>query len=212
VQRGPDGRRGRGDAPLVHLAEVRGGEEVVERDHPEAASQPAELEQASTSLQATPARTMTGFVETPSFTFRLERVRSLREQAEDRAREALAQELALRVRGAAVLEAAHSAANAARDAGRGAQRQGAAASDLLAAQLWMERAERITREAALDLDRQDAEVAARRQALADAAREREVIEKLKRRQAGDHEREWARRAQNELDEVALGVHRRGSFA
>jgi flagellar FliJ protein len=153
---------------------------------------------------------MTRVVETPSFTFRLERVRSLREQAEDRAREDLAHELAVRVRSAQMLEQAQSAASAARDAGRGTQRDGAAAGDLLAAQLWMERAERIMRETALDLDRQDAEVAARRHALAGAAREREVIEQLKRRQSADHEREWARRAQNELDEVALGVHRRGA--
>jgi len=155
---------------------------------------------------------MTGCVETPSFTFRLERVRSLREQAEDHAREALAQELALRVRGAAMLEHAQDVATAARDLGRGAQHGGGAAGDLLAAQLWLERTERIMRETALDLARQDAEVAARRDALADAAREREVIEQLKRRQSLEHGREWARRAQNELDEIALGVHRRGAGA
>jgi flagellar FliJ protein len=151
-------------------------------------------------------------VETPSFTFRLERVRSLRERAEERAREALAQELALRLRGAAVLEQALAATAAARDNGLAAQRSGAPAGDLLATQLWIERSERVTREAAHDLDRQDAEVAARRAALSGAAREREVIEKLKRRKAADHEREWARRAQNELDEIALGVHRRGRAA
>lgn len=152
---------------------------------------------------------MTPTVETPSFTFRLERVRSLRERAEERAREALAHELALRVKGAAILEQARAAAAAARDGGLTAHLTGAPAGHLVAAQLWIERSERVTREAALDLDRQDAQVAARREALAAAAREREAIEKLKRRRAADHEREWARRAQNELDEVALGVHRRG---
>lgn len=150
-------------------------------------------------------------METPTFTFRLERVRSLREQAEDQAREALAHELSLRLRGEAMLRQAQEIAEGARDHGRErAQEGGATATDLLAAQAWIERTERARREAALELDRREAEVAARRQALAGAAREREAIERLKRRQAADHEREWARRSQLALDEIALTVHRRGA--
>jgi len=45
---------------------------------------------------------MTRNVETPSFVFRLERIRSLRERAEERAREELAHELRLRMRGEAM--------------------------------------------------------------------------------------------------------------
>jgi flagellar FliJ protein len=105
---------------------------------------------------------MTEIVETPSFTFRFERVRSLRERAEEHAREELAREL--------------------------------------------------RREAALDLDRQDAEIEARRRVLTEAAREREAIDRLKNRQKAAHEREAARREQIELDEVALGMHRRGKVA
>lgn len=183
----------------------RSGTEVVYHGVPR-------LVQASTTLQPGADATMNPSVETPSFTFRLERVRSLRERAEERAREALAQELALRLKGAAVLEQALAATAAARDTGLAAQRTGAPASDLLASQLWIERSERVTREAALELDRQDAQVTARRDALAAAARDREAIEKLKRRKAADHDRDWARRAQNELDEIALGVHRRGKAA
>jgi flagellar protein FliJ len=149
-------------------------------------------------------------VETPSFTFRLERVRTLRERAEERAREELAKELQLRLRGEAILRQATSAASAARDQGRDAVLSSrTSASDLQAAQAYIERAERARREAALDLDRQDAEVAARRDALAAAARDREAIDRLKDKQRTDFENEWARRAQNQLDEVALGVHRRG---
>jgi flagellar FliJ protein len=149
-------------------------------------------------------------VETPSFTFRLERVRTLRERAEERAREELAKELQLRLRGEALLRQATSAASAARDQGRDAVLSArTSASDLQAAQAYIERAERAKREAALDLDRQDAEVAARRDALAAAARDREAIDRLKDKQRADFENEWARRAQNQLDEVALGVHRRG---
>jgi flagellar FliJ protein len=157
---------------------------------------------------------MTLFVETPSFTFRLERVRTLRERAEDRAREDLANELRLRLRGEAALREATHAVSAARDAGLDTVRaERTTSSNLLAAQAYLERAERVRREAALDLDRQDAEVDARRAVLAVAARDRQAIDKLKDRQRDAHEREWARRSQNQLDELALAVHRRGvSFA
>jgi flagellar FliJ protein len=151
-------------------------------------------------------------VETPSFTFRLERVRSLRERAEERAREDLARELRLRLRGEAMLrEATEAAAQAARS-GRDGMAAPVSGLDLIAAQAHIERAERQRREAALDLDRRNAEVAARRAVLQTAARERQVIDKLKDRRKEEHEREWARRAQGALDEVALAVHRRGAAA
>jgi flagellar export protein FliJ len=149
-------------------------------------------------------------VETPSFTFRLERVRSLRERAEERAREELAHELQLRLRGESMLREATQAVAAATDGGRHLARSRPTGTDLLAAQAYIERAERTRREAALDLDRQDAEVAARRTLLQVAARDRQVIEKLEQRQRAAHEAEWARRAQGALDEVALSVHRRGA--
>jgi flagellar biosynthesis chaperone FliJ len=55
-------------------------------------------------------------------------------------------------------------------------------------------------------------VARSRAALAEAAREREVIERLKRKQQRDHEAEVLRVAQIQLDEIALTVHRRGTAA
>jgi flagellar protein FliJ len=153
---------------------------------------------------------MTLFVETPSFTFRLERVRTLRERAEERAREELANELQLRMRGAAVLQEATTAVAAARDAGLSTVLADRTSSiDLLAAQHYLERTERVRREAALDLDRQDAEVDARRTVLAAAARDRQAIDKLKDRRKAEHDAEWARRSQNQLDELALAMHRRG---
>jgi flagellar FliJ protein len=152
-------------------------------------------------------------VETPSFTFRLERVRSLRERAEEHAREELARELQLRLRGEALLLEATHAASAAQDTTRGTfGRAGASGADLLAAQAFNERAERDRREAALDLDRQDAEVDARRRALTEAARERETIDRLKARRRAEHDREVARREQIDLDEVAMAMHRRGKVA
>jgi flagellar FliJ protein len=156
---------------------------------------------------------MTPDVETPSFTFRLERVRSLRSQAEDAAREELAQQLALRMRGEAMLRQATLAAADARAAGLAAvQRPGASGSDFMAAQAFLERRERERREAALELDRQDAEVEVSRGRLTEAARERQVIDRLEQRQRTAHEAAWARRGQVELDEIALSVHRRGQVA
>jgi flagellar FliJ protein len=156
---------------------------------------------------------MTLLVETPSFTFRLERVRTLRERAEERAKEELAHELRLRLLGEAMLREATHAVGQARSVGRDTVSGDRTSSiDLLAAQAYLERAERSRREAALDLHRQDAEVDARRVLLAAAARERQAIDKLKDRQRADHEREWARRSQNQLDELALAVHRRGGVA
>jgi flagellar protein FliJ len=152
-------------------------------------------------------------VESPSFTFRLARVKSLRERAEEHAREELARELALRLRGEALLRAAADAAAGARESGRFAvERAGATGLELVAAQQWVERAERERREAALDLDRRDAEVAARRDALAAAARDRQALTRLEERQRTEHDREAARAAQLALDEMALAVHRRRSVA
>jgi len=152
-------------------------------------------------------------METPSFTFRLERVRELRERAEEHAREELARKLQLRMRGEAMLLQATQTVTDARDTGFGALRRfGASGADMLAAQAYLERAERDRREAALDLDRQDAEVRARRRALTAAARDRRAIGKLEERQRAAHDREIACRAQIDLDEVALGVHRRGRVA
>jgi flagellar FliJ protein len=156
---------------------------------------------------------MTRDVESPSFTFRLERVRSLRERAEEAAREDLARELSHRVRGEALLRQATSAVSAARDTGRDTVlKGGASGADLLAAQAFMERVERHRLDAVADLDQRDAEVARSRAALTEAARDREAIERLKRKRRADHDAEVLRRAQIVLDEVALTVHRRGSAA
>jgi flagellar protein FliJ len=160
----------------------------------------------------TPRRVDDRAVETPSFVFRLERVRSLRERAEERAAEDLAHELRLRLRGEAMLREAAEAASAATQTGRDAVMSRSSGRDLIAAQAYIERAERTKREAALDLDRQEAEVAARRDALQAAARDRQVMDKLKQRQRADHDATWARKAQGALDEVALSVHRRGVAA
>ena len=57
-------------------------------------------------LKSHPVRAIKGNVASQNFTFRLERVRSLRERAEEAAREVLARELTLRIRGEAILREA----------------------------------------------------------------------------------------------------------
>ena len=151
-------------------------------------------------------------METPSFTFRLERLQSLRRRAEARAQEELASELRLRMRGEAMLLEATHAASAAAQAGRDAALGRASGLDLIAAQAFAERRESERKAAALDLSSREAEVDARRTALTAAAREREVIDRLERRKRAEHEAERARLEQIELDEIALGVHRRGQVA
>ena len=70
------------------------------------------------AAQVPSGRAIKGNVASQYFTFRLERVRSLRERAEESAREVLARELTLRIRGEAILREAADAVSAARDTGR----------------------------------------------------------------------------------------------
>jgi flagellar FliJ protein len=153
-----------------------------------------------------------GDVSSHPFTFRLERVRALRERAEDQAKEQYAASLAHRLEGAAMLRAAAEH----RDRARAAARPGADAdlalsgTDLLTSQAWLERVERGREAAALELDRREAEVEARHTALVHAARERHALERLRNRRRADHAVESARREGAELDELALAMHRRRS--
>jgi flagellar FliJ protein len=153
-------------------------------------------------------------VETPSFTFRLERVRTLRERAEEQAREALTQEIRHRDEGQSLLDDARANVRAAKAMNRDAMASGGMTSavNLRAIQNYVERTEQLQSSAALELARREAEVAVKRGHLASAARDRQAIDKLKERQLADHTAEWARRSQNTLDELALAVHRRGVVA
>jgi flagellar FliJ protein len=150
-------------------------------------------------------------VETPSFSFRLEPVRTLRQRAEEREREALSADLRIRAEGEALLRQATDAVSDARAAGLDAVTAGrVSAVKLMSTQAFLERTERLRVEAARELARREAGVAIRRETLAAAARDRQSIDKLKDRRKAEHEAEWARRSQNTLDELALAVHRRGT--
>jgi flagellar protein FliJ len=147
-----------------------------------------------------------------AFAFRLERVRALRERAEDAAKEDLAGAMTERERWAARLRAAGSQLESARSAQIGAAASGTSAAEMLAHQAFLERSERAAQTAELDLSRQDTEVDARRTALQQAARERQVLERLKAKRAAEHRAEAERREGALLDELALSRHRRGPAA
>jgi flagellar protein FliJ len=153
-------------------------------------------------------------VETPPFTFGLERVRTIREKAEDEAKEELSNQLRHRAEGERLLQQAVSAMRTAADGGRSAHSNGRVmkAADLIVHQTFLERTERLRSEAALELSRRDTEVRIKRELLATAARDRQAIDKLKERQKAEFDAEWARKSQNTLDELALAVHRRGVTA
>jgi flagellar FliJ protein len=146
------------------------------------------------------------------FTFKLERVRALRERKEELAKEQLAASLALRLRGEAMLQAAAESMEQARGLQRAAAGAPMTAQELQAAQAYLERTERERESASLHLDRQDAEVDARRSALQNAARDREVLDRLKERKRAEHRRAADRREGALLDEMAITMHRRGQAA
>ncbi len=145
-----------------------------------------------------------------SFRFRLERVRALREHGEDVAKQALAGALIRREACEEQLQDVEERLDRARTAQRDTGASSTSAPDLIALQAYLERIERTREATARDLDRHEAEVATRRDLLAEAARAREALERLKQRRRADHEQELARRSGRELDEVALNVSRRGA--
>jgi flagellar protein FliJ len=154
---------------------------------------------------------MTRTVSSSHFSFRLERVRALRERAEDQAKEEYAASLAHRLEGEALLRAAA----ATRDRARcDARTVGAAGTgmDLLASQAWLERLELARQSAELELDRRDAEVEARHVALVNAARERHALERLSEKRRAEHAVDMNRREAYELDELAAAGHRRKALA
>jgi flagellar export protein FliJ len=140
--------------------------------------------------------------------FSLERLRQLREHDEQVAKEALAASLGRRLRGQAMLQHAQLAVRASQDATRGAAGAPRSGQDLLAAQAWMDRVRATHDQAALHLDRYEAELETRRAELGQAAQKRAVLDRLKDRHRADSRLAAARVEHAHLDEVALSQHRR----
>lgn len=146
-----------------------------------------------------------------SFRFPLERLRALRERGEDLAKQELAGALHRQAHCAERLRAMGEEVAGAFAAQRAAAAGGSSsAADLLAAQAYLERMEDAHEAGQLDLDRHDAEVGARRDALREAARQRQALERLKERRRADHDRAVARAEGAVLDEIALTQHRRSA--
>jgi flagellar FliJ protein len=146
-----------------------------------------------------------------SFRFPLERLRALRERGEDLAKQELAGALHRRAHCAERLRAVGEEVAGAFAAQRAAAASGPARpTDLAAHQVYLERIEQVREAGRLDLDRHDAEVGARRDALREAARQRQALERLKERRRADHERAAARAEGAVLDEIALTQHRRSA--
>jgi flagellar export protein FliJ len=148
----------------------------------------------------------------PSFRFSLERVRALRERAEDAAREALAGAIQDHHRTRQVMEQAADAVLQARDAQLQAVGSPVGAAELLARQAYPERSERDHRASLDALGHADARVAQQRHKLTEAARSRQALERLKDHRRSDFEREQARLESIALDEVALNKFRRREAA
>jgi flagellar protein FliJ len=141
----------------------------------------------------------------PSFAFSLERVREVRAHEEDVAREAFAASLSVRARGVALLADAQQRAAVAREQAV-AEKSPRSGAELIAAQAWLERVQRSEEQAALELDRSDAELAQRREALTAAGQRRQALERLKTRQREAHRVKANRREAGILDEIALTGH------
>jgi flagellar protein FliJ len=142
------------------------------------------------------------------FRFPLERLRALRERSEDLAKQELAGALARRTSCAERLRAAGEELAGAFRAQRDVAVAPASAQQLLAQQAYLERVEQAREASELDLGRHDAEVDARRDALREAARDRQTLERLKERRRADHALAAARAEGAALDEIALAQHRR----
>ena len=143
-----------------------------------------------------------------SFRFRLERVRALRERREDAAKQELAGAMVRHRRSEDEVEAAVARLAGARAAQVDATRVTSSATDMIARQAYLERAERAHQATRQDLQRHELELTQRREALTHAARDRQALERLKEHRRADHEREVARREGLVLDEIAINSFRR----
>ena len=148
----------------------------------------------------------------PSFRFRLERVRALREQRTDAARQELARAISALDVTRERLRDADAALERARTAQRrsGATARWAEASELHARQVFAERIEAQRDARRRQLARDEVSVAERTEALAHAARSQRTLDRLKERHRTEHEREARRHESAALDEVALERFRRSA--
>jgi flagellar export protein FliJ len=137
----------------------------------------------------------------PSYRFRLERVRALRERREEQVKQEFA--FALQARQRSLDEVVRTRTRI--EEARGAQLT-AAADDLPAHQSYVERLEHALDLALQDLTRREVELSEHRVELTKASQDLEALERLKEKGRDVHNREAARVEQNMLDEIAGNGH------
>lgn len=140
---------------------------------------------------------------TKPFRFRLERVRTVRKHTEDIAAAELAEALDRLHESARELRRADEQIALARSASRDGQAAPQTGADLVAAQSWLECAERAREAMASNHRRDEHEVMLRRAALTAAVGERKALDILEQHQREEFERDAARAEVIELDEIAL---------
>jgi flagellar export protein FliJ len=147
-----------------------------------------------------------------SFRFRLERVRVLRERREDLARQELAKAITRLTSSQDRLRAVEERLERARAAQRDATSATSvvSAAELSARQAFAEHVETQHASGAHELARHEAVVVERGSELGHAARDHQVLERLKERQQTEHDREVGRREGLALDEIALDRFRRSA--
>jgi flagellar export protein FliJ len=159
----------------------------------------------------------------PSFRFRLERVRALRQRTEDLARQELARAVFQLAGSNDRLRAVEHNLEQARDHQRLAAGQPAEPgvrepderstidpAELLARQAFVEHVEAQRIMGIRELERHQADVANHDAQLGIAAREHQMLERLKERRRVEHEREAGRRESTLLDEIAIERFRRSA--
>jgi flagellar FliJ protein len=151
-------------------------------------------------------------VSASTFRFRLERVRAVRERKEKLAQRELADALTRRSSSVAELRSADAHLEHALEEQRtvAGEREAVSATDLLARQAFLERVEAQRRLRARELEQRELEVAERDAELATAASEHEMLNRLRDRHRGEHDREADRREQGVLDEIASNRFRRST--
>jgi flagellar protein FliJ len=142
------------------------------------------------------------------FTFKLESVRALREQAESQAREELARELARKAERNADLAAAQERFDAARGSDRLTEGSSVAAHELVSLEAFVARRKLEREQARAGVSAQEVEVGESRTRLEAAARDRAMLERLKERRHAEHRIVTGRIEDAALSEIALSIHRR----
>lgn len=140
------------------------------------------------------------------FKFRLQSVLEIREDEETKAKEQLAETMALRNQGRDQLKAAEQLVADADQAARDRKLAPMSIDQLAAQQAWRERLERHRLAAGRQLEEAEGEVTLSRNALVAAHQRRAALDRLKDTKAAAHRADLERIDAAEADEMAIRMH------